>query len=140
MPRPYSIPARYRRNPYRNTTADRQRIFSIVWEWFVTQAHPRCHNRYNCMYRTTFNDGSKNACAVGLFIPSCASLGILESIGGVNKLFEEFPSQMARIFDKDLLGFLAALQKAHDTGASASRMVGNLRDFADDYNLTIPKE
>lgn len=140
MPRPYSIPTRYRRNPYHNTKADRQRIFSIVWEWFVTRKHPCCDNGGTCMYRLTLGDGTKNACAVGIFIPSCASPDILEFMGGVDKLFKEFPSQMARIFDEDLMGFLEALQDAHDTGTWASRMVANLRDVADDHNLTIPQE
>ncbi len=138
MPRPYTIPTRYRRTPYKNTAADRQRIFSIVWEWFVTQGHPRCHNGDNCVYRFA-SDGVANACAVGIFIPSCASPNILHFIGDANQLFHEFPSTMGRIFDEGLIDFLTALQEEHDAGTSAIRIKGNLREFAQGHNLTIPE-
>jgi len=139
MPRPYSIPARYRRNPYKNTTADRQRIFSIVWEWFVTRKHPRCHNGSNCMYRLTMEDNTKNACAVGIFIPSCVSPDVLEFIGSVSQLFKEFPTLMSRIFDPQLEDFLSALQESHDAGITPEQMRTLLRSFAVAESLTIPE-
>lgn len=140
MPRPYSIPSRYRRRPYKDTPADRQRIFDIVWEWFVIRKHPRCHNGSSCMYRLTSDDGTKNACAVGIFIPSCAPVSMLQFIGDVSKLVDQYPSQMSRIFNAALIPFLSRLQEAHDIGGNLVSIEDNLRELAEDHNLTIPGE
>lgn len=143
MPRPYSIPSRYRRNPYRNTTADRQRIFSIVWEWFVTRKHPRCTHYIqglgpSCAYRPAKGDNT-NGCAVGIFLPSCAPPMMLNLRGSPGALFAQFPTEMRRIFDDTLLSFLIDLQNAHDSGPTPESMTANLTDVARKYTLTVPE-
>jgi hypothetical protein len=63
-----------------------------------------------CMYHICGDDGKERRCAAGCFIPSNSSALFL--IGGVGKLFREFP-EIARNFPLNEEGMIH-LQASHD--------------------------
>lgn len=115
MPRAYKIPTRYRRRPYSITKSDKQKIINAIWSWFIDQKHPACTIRHAgenvCAYR---NEDETNACAVGIFFPSCVPPDVLGYMGPITLFREKHSKTLDRIFDPGLIPFLQDLQTWHD--------------------------
>ncbi len=110
----------------------RQEIFDKVWDWFVTEGNPRSVGPDGeCLYRGP--DGAR--CAAGVLIPDELYKGKLESVGVYG-----LPRELLRaigVEDKDV-GFLRALQWAHDEAWDRGSMEKRLQVFAIEEELNTP--
>ena len=129
-------------------TMTNQEIFTKAWNHGKTMRNmAKAYNKVQCYYRAL--NGEK--CLIGSFIPDDKYVSEME--GDVidllcSKTFRPIFNEIGLTSphpsgDKFLTEveakFLGKLQRCHDDAESLDEMFLNLRDFATEFNLTIPE-
>ena len=119
-----------------------QDFFTIAWRWANLPEFRRCV-RYNtpsgikqCCYRS--EDG-RNACLIGAAIPDSRYSDNLEN---TFVLRTEVMMALGIAFDAESdqgLRFLGDLQRCHDSAIDERTVRANLRKFAGEHGLGIPR-
>jgi len=104
-------------------------MFNRAWNGLMAQGFERSATGNSCVYRS--DDGKR--CAWGHVDTSLA-----HEIGGVESLHSRGLG-LAKFLYGDDLQFAAALQNAHDSGYTPSKMATFLRAVAEQYYLTVPE-
>ena len=118
----------------------RQECFNKVWKAFVVQGKPKSSIAGCCLYQHPTIPS--HGCAIGVCLTQTQRDEFGDCFGGVEELFITFP-HLAKRFPEKSIEFLRLLQGTHDDpepGQSFTKNItSNLREFAKDRHLTIPK-
>lgn len=87
-----------------------------------------------CAYKNWRGD----RCGVGVLLPDDAPDAVWEFAGYVDALQDEFPN--FSIWGEHDIYRLGRLQVVHDTSATPDDMRANLRAYAKEHGLALPKE
>jgi len=121
-----------------------QEIFDKALFGIRKQGYRKSVSGEACLYRSTQEDGSTLACAVGHCIPDDVahlwdSDGSASSVGSIYHRYEE---QFSEFFSQESLPLLCGLQTTHDTMTSPEVFEDGMKMIATQYNLvyTPPQE
>lgn len=114
-----------------------QEMFDKIWDWTIVQNQPRSFdcNINRCLYRGP--NGTK--CFIGVLIPDELYSPELElSPLPLWSIQKPELKQVVDITNYDILDFLYALRRIHDTEYLFNRREIELRNLAKDEKLTVP--
>ena len=114
-----------------------QEIFDKALFGIRKQGYRKSANGNVCLYRSTQEDGSTLACAVGHCIPDdVAHLWDSDGSGSsIGSIYQRYDGHFSEFFSEESLPLLSQLQIVHDTMTSSNFFEDRMDEIAAHYNL-----